>query len=82
MSDGLRMRYDADVDALYLRLREGEVAATIEVEEMVYLDVDNEGRAVGIEFVSGADFLPFLQRQGGAFTVSDQVEVTIESVTT
>ncbi|MBA2277005.1 MAG: DUF2283 domain-containing protein [Chloroflexia bacterium] len=59
------MRYDAEVDALYLRLREGEVAATIEVEEMVYLDVDNEGRAVGIEFVSGADFLPFLQRQGG-----------------
>ena len=81
MNGGLRMKYDPDVDALYLQLRDEEVANTLEIEELVYLDVDKEGHAVGIEFVSGSDFLAFLQRHGGMVTVPERVEVSMASVT-
>jgi uncharacterized protein YuzE len=81
MNGGLRMRYDPDVDALYLQLRNGEVANTLEIEQLVYLDVDKEGHAVGIEFVSGGDFLAFLQRHGGTFTVPERVDASMASVT-
>lgn len=72
MNNGLRMRYDADVDALYLQWRDEEVADTLEIEELVYLDVDKEGHTIGIEFVNGSDFLAFLQRHDGRFSVSAQ----------
>lgn len=54
----LHMRYDPEAGAMYLRLRPGEVAETVEVGEMVDVDV---------EFVVADDFLPFLERHGGEF---------------
>lgn len=61
----LRIRYDADADAMYLTVNEGAVADTVEIAEMVYVDVDGEGRPLGIEFVVASDFLSFLSRHGG-----------------
>lgn len=69
MSVALRMKHDDEGDALYLTLREGTAAETIEIEESVYVDLDDDGRPLGIEFIGGADFLPFLRRQGGEFVV-------------
>ncbi len=71
----LRIRYDADADAVYLRLREGTVAETVEVEEMVYVDVDAEGRPLGVEFAVASDVLGFLERQGGEFVLPARVRV-------
>lgn len=65
----LRVRYDADADAIYLRVNEGTVANTVEIAEMVYVDVDVDGRPLGIEFVVASDFLAFLTRNGGEFTL-------------
>ena len=73
MSSGLKMRYDSEVDALYLQLRNDDIAETLVIEEHVYIDVDKDGRALGIEFVSGSDFLPFLQRHGGHHSVPEQI---------
>lgn len=39
----LILRYDAEVDALYLQLREGPAAETVEVEESDYARQDPEG---------------------------------------
>ena len=69
----LRIRYSAADRALYLTLREGEVAETIEVEDLVYVDVDEGGRPLGIEFVAAEDFLPFLARRGGEFVLPARV---------
>ncbi len=71
----LRIRYDADADAVYLRLREGTVAETVEVEEMVYVDVDAEGRPLGVEFVVASDVLAFLARHGGEFVLPAHIPV-------
>ena len=73
MSEALRLTCAEGADALYLALREGEVAQTVEIEQSVYVDLDDEGRPLGVEFVSGADLLPFLRRQGGEFVVPASV---------
>jgi uncharacterized protein YuzE len=70
MSDvALRITYSESGGALYLKLGEGDVAETVAVEELVYVDVDAEGRPRGVEFVVAADFLPFLARRGGEFVL-------------
>jgi len=70
----LRISYDAEVDALYLRLAEGPAAETVEVTPAVYVDLDGDGRPIGIEFVNGADFLPFLARWGGEFVLPARMD--------
>ena len=76
----LRIKYDADADAMYLRLREGSVSETIEIEEMVYVDVDNGGRPLGVEFVVAADFLAFLARHGGEFVLPARLAVDADAL--
>ena len=70
----LRLTCAEGSDALYMTLREGDVAETVEVEESVYVDLDDEGRPLGVEFVSAAVLLPFLQRRGGEFVVPARVD--------
>lgn len=60
-----QFRHDADVNALYIRFAEAPVAQTVEVEELVYMDLDADGQPLGIEFVDADDFLPFIQRHHG-----------------
>jgi len=44
-------RYDREADALYVTLHEGVRMRTIEIDEATYVDVDRDGRALGIEFL-------------------------------
>jgi uncharacterized protein YuzE len=69
----VEIRYDAKVKALYIRLAAGEVDHTTEVEEFVYVDLDREGRPLGIEFVDAEDFFPFLERHGGKVRLPTRV---------
>ena len=66
----LRITYSEKGGALYFALGGGEVAETVEIEEMVYADLDAAGHPVGIEFAAADDFLPFLVRRGGEFALS------------
>lgn len=65
----MRMEYSPDGGALYVRLRAGEVAETVELDELVYADLDADGAPLGVEFVAAADLVPFLARRGGALDV-------------
>lgn len=44
-----RIEYDEEVDALYIHLRDGEVAATREVTPQVFCDVAEDGAPLGFE---------------------------------
>lgn len=44
-------QYDPEADALYVRLGDGERARTVEIDDALYVDVDSEGHAVGIEIL-------------------------------
>ena len=43
--------YDREADALYVRLGAGERARTVEVDDTTYVDVDVDGRPIGIELL-------------------------------
>ena len=44
--------YDRVADSLYLRLKAGRVADSVEVSEGVILDLDEEGSILGVEILN------------------------------
>lgn len=44
-------RYDQEADALYVRLQAGERKRTVEIDDVTYVDVNDEGRPIGIELL-------------------------------
>jgi uncharacterized protein YuzE len=63
--------YDEEADALYVLLvPEGEIAIsrTAEIEERLHVDLDDQGRPVGIEILypsrGPVDLAPIMQRYG------------------
>jgi uncharacterized protein YuzE len=53
----MRVEYDRRADAIYIRLREAEVASTRELQDNLIVDVDADGRTVGIELLFVSDYL-------------------------
>ena len=45
----MKIEYDKEVDALYVRLQEKYVARTVQIEEGLNLDLDEEGKLIGVE---------------------------------
>jgi uncharacterized protein YuzE len=58
----VQLRFDEDANALYIAIRAGDIARTIELTDMVYVDVDASGDPLGIEIVSADELVPFLRR--------------------
>lgn len=48
----MRLKIDKESDALYLRLDEGPIIESQEVEPGVVLDFDAKGRVVGVEILA------------------------------
>ena len=51
----MTLEYDKEVDALYIRIQEVEVARTVEVEEGINLDFDSQGKLVGVEILNALE---------------------------
>ena len=47
----MKIEYDQQADAMYIRLRSGVVAESDEVRPGVVLDFDERGRVLGIEML-------------------------------
>ena len=47
----MKIEYDKEVDALYIRIQEKEVSKTIEIQEGVNIDIDENGKIVGLEIL-------------------------------
>ena len=47
-----KLTIDADADAAYFYVNDSKVAKTLEINETVLVDVDLEGKTVGVEFLS------------------------------
>lgn len=60
----MRFEFDSEADALYIRIREGSVERTIELDEGVYADLDAESRPLGLEFIALAAFDEWMKRHG------------------
>ncbi len=47
----MEISYDPVTDALYLRLSNGKVVDSVEVEEGVIVDYDEKGHVIGVEIL-------------------------------
>jgi uncharacterized protein YuzE len=47
----MQIDYDPEADAIYVRLRPGEVDDTLAVGKYVYVDVDSDGVPLGLEIL-------------------------------
>ncbi|HEY4482128.1 MAG TPA: DUF2283 domain-containing protein [Candidatus Brocadiaceae bacterium] len=51
----MKIEYDKEVDSLYIRIQEKEVSHTKELEEGINLDMDDEGRIIGLEIIGATE---------------------------
>lgn len=51
----MKIEYDKEVDALYIRIQEKTVDHTREIEEGVNIDFDGEGRVIGLEIIGATE---------------------------
>ena len=57
----MKITYDKEADAAYICFKEisqGEVATTISLNESVNIDLDKEGKTLGIEILDATKNLP------------------------
>ena len=54
----MRIEYDSDIDALYIRMQEKYVDRTVEIEEGLNLDLDKKGRLIGLEVLDVTERYP------------------------
>ena len=45
----MKIEYDREVDAVYIYLQEKEVVKTIELSDVVKVDLDEKGNLIGVE---------------------------------
>ncbi len=51
----MKIEYDNEVDALYIRIQEKEVSRTKEIEEGINLDIDEDNKIIGIEIIGATE---------------------------
>ena len=73
MESFIRVKHDPEVDAVYVTLRNGDVARTVEVTDSIYMDVDGFGHPLGIEFLHVEDFAPYVHEHGSRLGIPESV---------
>lgn len=53
----MKLEYDREADAIYIRLKESKIATTREIEDNLILDLGDDGKIVGIELLFVSDYL-------------------------
>ena len=50
----MKVRYDSEADALYIRFRKGKIAESDELREGLIIDYDSKGKPIAIEFLDAS----------------------------
>lgn len=56
----MKIRYDSDADAVYIKLRDIKIAETKKVDDYTILDYDKSGNLIGIELLFVSEQNPSL----------------------
>jgi uncharacterized protein YuzE len=56
----MKINYDPQADALYIKFQEGESARTKKVAEGILIDLDEKGLLYGIEILGAKERMPLL----------------------
>ena len=66
----MKIEYSKDVDALYIKFREAKITDSIDIEEGVTVDMDENGHIVGLEILDASEKLD----------ISELVNISIENL--
>jgi uncharacterized protein YuzE len=66
----MKIEYSKNIDALYVRLREVKIGDSIDIEEGVTVDLDENGHIVGFEILDASEKMD----------ISDLVNISIENL--
>jgi uncharacterized protein YuzE len=66
----MKIEYSKNVDALYVKFREVKIADSMDIEEGVTIDLDENGHIVGIEILDASEKLE----------LSELVNISIENL--
>jgi len=66
----MKVRFDQEADALYIRLDDAKVVESEEVKPGLVLDFDADGRVVGFELLNAGRQLPAAQLRQIQFEVA------------
>ena len=53
----MKIRYDKEADAIYLRFGEGKIAESDEIKNGIIVDYDSKGKPVAIEILNANELL-------------------------
>ncbi len=59
----MNIRYDKEVDAMYITLRKAPVANTKKVDDNTVIDYDENGRVIGIELLFVTEHNPDILKE-------------------
>ena len=59
----MKIRYDPDVDAMYIKLIDAEVATTTKINKYTIIDFDKEGNVIGVELLFVKENNPTLLKE-------------------
>jgi len=51
----MKIEYDNEIDAVYIRLQEKYAARTVEIAEGLNIDLDESGKMIGLEVLDAVD---------------------------
>jgi uncharacterized protein YuzE len=51
----MKIEYDNQVDAIYIRLQEKFVTRTVEIEDGLNIDLDENGKLIGLEVLDATE---------------------------
>jgi uncharacterized protein YuzE len=54
----MEISYDKDADAVYIRFVKGSFARNRKIDDLTILDLDKEGRLLGIEILEASKRIP------------------------
>jgi uncharacterized protein YuzE len=59
------IEYDSDQQVVYIKIREGKIAKTIEYKDELFLDLDKRGELLGVEMLNMKDskYLPEISKK-------------------
>ena len=75
----MKIEYDPEARALYIQVKEGEIADTVEIGDNVYADVDEQEETIGVEFLNADKFLAFIEEHNGVLSLPAPVATLVST---
>jgi uncharacterized protein YuzE len=65
----MKIRYDKQVDAMYIKLAKGKYDSTRKISDVILVDEDKNGRVLGIEILDASVSVPAFDPQNTKFVI-------------